>query len=156
MTGVQTCALPISCVERCHLDVAGLIAAPYAAGLSCLVEDEMNLGATVIDMGGGTTSIAVFLEGNLVHTDTVPIGGFHVTSDIARGLSTPIAHAERMKTLYGSCLPSPTDDREIIDVPLVGEEDREHANHVPRSILTSIIQPRIEETFEQEIGRAHV
>jgi cell division protein FtsA len=54
-----------------------------------------------------------------------------------------------MKTLYGSCLPSPTDDREIIDVPLVGEEDREHANHVPRSILTSIIQPRLEETFEQ-------
>jgi cell division protein FtsA len=138
-----------TCVERCHLDVAGLIASPYASALSCLVEDEMNLGATVIDMGGGTTSISVFLDGNLVHTDTVAIGGAHVTSDIARGLSTPIAHAERMKTLYGSCLPSPTDEREIIDVPLVGEEDREHANHVPRSILTSIIQPRIEETFEQ-------
>jgi cell division protein FtsA len=139
----------VTCIQRCHLEVAALIVSPYASALSALVEDEMNLGATVIDMGGGTTSIAVFYDGKLVHSDSVPIGGAHVTSDIARGLSTPLAHAERMKTLYGSCLPSATDDREIIDVPLVGEEDREHANHVPRSILTSIIQPRIEETFEQ-------
>ena len=66
-----------------------------SAGLAALVEDEINLGATVIDMGAGTTSVAVFYDGHLIHADSVPIGGAHVTSDIARGLSTPLAHAER-------------------------------------------------------------
>ncbi|MEE9249871.1 MAG: cell division protein FtsA [Alphaproteobacteria bacterium] len=137
-----------TCVARCHLDVEALVVSSYAAGLSCLVEDERNLGATVIDMGGGTTSIAVFYDGKLVHADGVPIGGAHVTSDIARGLTTPLAHAERMKTLYGSAISSPSDESEIIDVPLVGEEDRAEARHVPRAIPVSIIGPRIEETFE--------
>ena len=138
----------ITCIQRCHLDVAALVVSPYASALSALVEDEMNLGATVIDMGGGTTSIAVFYDGKLVHADSVPIGGSHVTSDIARGLSTPLAHAERMKTLYGSAVPAPADQHDMIDVPLVGEEDRAQANHVPRSILVNIIQPRLEETLE--------
>jgi cell division protein FtsA len=71
-----------------------------------------------------------------------------VTNDIARGLSTPLAYAERMKTLHGSCIPSAADEREIIDVPLVGEEEHAQANHVPKSILTGIIAPRLEETFE--------
>ena len=137
-----------TCVARSHLDVASLVVSPFAAGLACLVEDEMNLGATVIDMGGGTTSLAVFYDGKLIHADSVPLGGSHVTSDIARGLSTPVAHAERMKTLYGSAMASPSDERETIDVPLVGEENRSEANHVPRSILVSIIRPRIEEIFE--------
>lgn len=138
----------VTCIQRCHLDVAALVVSPYASALSALVEDEMNLGATVIDMGGGTTSIAVFYDGKLVHADSVPIGGSHVTSDIARGLSTPLAHAERMKTLYGSAVPAPSDAHDMIDVPLVGEEDRAQANHVPRSILVNIIQPRLEETLE--------
>jgi cell division protein FtsA len=71
-----------------------------------------------------------------------------VTNDIARGLSTPIAHAERMKTLYGSAIASSADEREMITVPLVGEEDEGHANHVPKSLLVGIIAPRLEETFE--------
>lgn len=136
------------CIQRCHLDVAGMVAAPYASGLAALVEDEMDLGVTVIDMGGGTTSLAVFFEGQMVFCDAVPVGGQHITNDIARGLSTPIAHAERMKTLYGSALASPSDERELIDVPQVGETDRDAANHIPRSILTGIIQPRLEETLE--------
>jgi cell division protein FtsA len=140
-------------IGRSHLDVESFVVAPYAAGLACLVEDEMDLGATVIDMGGGVTSIAVFFDGKLVWTDTIPIGGGHVTSDIARGLSTPVAHAERMKTLFGSCITSGSDEREVIDVPLVGEEDQDHANHVPKSILTGIIRPRIEETFEHVRAR---
>ena len=78
----------------------------------------------------------------------MPIGGGHVTNDIARGLSTPLAHAERMKTLYGNAIASPADEREMIDVPLVGEEEHAQANHVPKSILIGIIQPRLEETFE--------
>ena len=135
-------------IGRCHLDIEAFVVSPYAAGLASLVEDEMDLGVAVIDMGGGTTSLAVFFDGHVVHTDVVPIGGGHVTNDIARGLSTPLAHAERMKTLYGSAIGSPADEREVIDVPLVGEEEHGQANHVPKSILTGIIQPRLEETFE--------
>jgi cell division protein FtsA len=135
-------------VGRCHLDVAGIVVGPYAAGLACLVEDEQQLGVTVIDMGGGTTSIGVFFDGNLIFCDTVPVGGAHVTSDIARGLSTPLAHAERMKTLYGHAIRSPADERETIAVPQVGEEEDGQANHVPKSLLVGIIGPRLEETFE--------
>jgi len=137
-----------SCVSRCHLDIDGVVVSPYAAGMSALVEDERQLGVTLIDMGAGTTTIAVFFDGNLVFTDCVPIGGMHVTNDIARGLSTPLAHAERMKTLYGSATVASTDDKEMIDVPLIGEDNHIHANAVPKSILTGIIQPRLEETFE--------
>jgi cell division protein FtsA len=136
------------CIERCHLSVAGIAVSPYASGLACLVEDEMDLGVAVIDMGGGTTSLGIFFEGAMVYCDSVSIGGNHITNDIARGLSTPLAHAERMKTLYGSALASPSDEREMIDVPQVGESDADSANHIPRSMLTGIIQPRLEETFE--------
>ena len=136
------------CIERCHLDVHAMVESAFAAGLASLVDDEMQLGATLIDIGGGTTSIAVFTEGNVYHTNSIPIGGQHVTNDIARGLSTPITHAERMKTLYGSALASQTDDHELIDVPSVGEDERARANHVPRSMLTGIIKPRMEEIFE--------
>ncbi len=138
----------VNCVSRCHLDVAGRVIAPYAAGLASLVEDERQLGATVLDMGAGTTSIAVFFDGELIHSDIVPVGGAHVTTDIARGLSTPLANAERIKTLYGSALPSPSDDREMITVPLIGEDDTVENNQVPRSMLVSIVRPRIEEIFE--------
>jgi cell division protein FtsA len=135
-------------IGRCHLDIAALVVSPYASGLACLVEDESDLGVTVIDMGGGTTTIAVFFDGNLVFTDGVPVGGMHVTNDIARGLSTPIAHAERMKTLYGSAIASSSDERETITVPQVGEEDEGQASQVPKSLLVGIISPRLEETFE--------
>jgi cell division protein FtsA len=78
-----------TCVARCHLDLRAIVVSPYAAGLAALVDDEMDLGVTVIDMGAGTTSLAVFFDGHVVYTDSVPIGGGHVTNDIARGLSTP-------------------------------------------------------------------
>ncbi|MDA0261513.1 MAG: cell division protein FtsA [Proteobacteria bacterium] len=137
-----------TCTERGHLSIQRRVLSSYAAGLACLVEDEMDLGVTVIDMGGGTTTIAVFAGGHLVFAGGVPVGGNHVTNDIARGLSTPKSHAERMKTLYGSTLPSPTDEKDIMEVPLIGEEDAANATHVPRSALTGIIQPRVEETLE--------
>jgi len=137
-----------TCVARCHLDLRALVVSPYAAGLSSLVEDETDLGVTCIDMGGGSTSISVFFDGEVVYTECIPIGGQHVTSDIARGLSTPVIHAERMKTLYGSALSTSADEREVIDVPQVGEDEHAVPNHVPKSILVGIIQPRIEETLE--------
>jgi len=88
-----------------------------------------------------------------VHTDTIGAGGQNVTNDIARGLSTPLHHAERMKTLYGSAIPSPSDDREIIKVPLIGEEGSGDTNQVPRSMLVGIIRPRMEEIFEMTRAR---
>ena len=138
----------VSAIGRSHLELDALVVSPYAAGLSCLVEDEIALGVTVIDMGAGTTTIGVFFDGNLIYADYVPVGGCHVTNDIARGLSTPVAHAERMKTLFGTAISSSTDEREMIAVPQVGEEDEGHVNHVPKSLLVGIIAPRIEETFE--------
>ena len=109
----------------------------------------MELGCTVIDMGGGVTSMGIFFEGSAFYMDSVPVGGAHVTSDIARGLTTSMVHAERLKTLYGGSMSSAADEREIIDVPQVGEEAPEHANPIPKSELINIIRPRIEETFEK-------
>lgn len=137
-----------SCIQRSHLDITALCSSPYAAGLASLVEDEMDMGCTVVDMGGGTTSIAVFYGRELIYTDAIPVGGQHVTNDIARGLTTSLHAAERMKTLYGSTIATATDDKDLIDVPPLGEEDSLHPNHVPRSYLVSIIAPRIEETLE--------
>ncbi len=134
-------------VARCDLDITELVSSPMAAGLATLVEDEKQLGATVLDMGGGTTGMAVFAEGQLLHTSQLPVGGVHVTNDIARILSTPVAHAERLKTLYGSAQSSPDDEREMLPVPLVGEEEHQIAK-VPRSMVVNIIRPRLEETFE--------
>jgi len=142
-------------VARCHLEIEGKVITPYASALSSLSEDESQLGVTLIDMGGGTTSIAVFVDGEMVHAGVVPVGGVHVTNDIARGLSTPLIHAERMKTLYGSAIPTASDDREIIKVPQMGEDDASaEASQVPRSMLIGIIRPRLEETFE--MVRAHL
>jgi cell division protein FtsA len=136
-----------ACVARCDLDIAEVVSAPMAAGLAVLMEDERELGATVIDMGGGTTGMAVFGEGQLLHTAQLPVGGGHVTNDVARLLSTPVAHAERLKALYGNAASCTDDEREMLSVQLIGEEDHQHAK-VPRSMLVSIIRPRIEETFE--------
>jgi cell division protein FtsA len=91
--------------------------------------------------------MAVFADGHLLHTAQIPVGGVHVTNDIARVLSTPVSHAERLKTLYGSAQASPDDEREMLPVPAVGEEEHQIAK-VPRSMVISIIQPRLEETFE--------
>jgi len=136
------------CVERCHIEPEGPIFSAYASSLGALVEDELELGVTLIELGGGTTSVASFFEGRMIFAKSFPVGGNHVTQDIARGLSTPMVHAERMKVLFGSTMASPHDDREMIDVPPIGEEQHRAANHVPRSILVGIVKPRIEETFE--------
>ena len=136
-----------ACIARCDLDIGELVSAPMAAGLATLVADERELGATVIDMGGGTTGMAVFAEGQLLHTAQLPVGGVHVTNDLARLLSTPVAHAERLKTLYGNVQSCPDDEREMLPVPLVGEEEHQIAK-VPRSMVVNIIRPRLEETFE--------
>ena len=135
-------------IERSHLDITALCVSAYSAGLSCLVEDEMDLGCTVIDMGGGVTSFAVFNGGRMIYADAIPVGGIHITNDIAKGLTTSMNDAERLKALYGSAMASNMDESEMIDVPQLGEDARHDPHHVPRSLLIGIMQPRIEEVFE--------
>ena len=137
-----------ACISRAHLGITSFVLAPYASGLACLVEDEMDLGITLIDMGAGTTSVAVFYDGSLVHADVLAVGGGHITGDLARLLTTPAAAAERIKVLYGSAQPSLLDERETVDVPQVGELENQVTNHVPRSAINNIIHARVEETFE--------
>ncbi len=144
-----------NCVTRCHLEIAGKVVSPYAAALGCLVEDETQLGVTLIDMGGGTTSVAVFFDSELIHTDSIPLGGLHVTRDLARGLSTPMTQAERIKTLYGSCQPSPSDARQIVEVPPIADDGASEGTHVARSMLVGIIRPRVEEILEMIRTRMH-
>lgn len=135
-------------IERSHLDVTACCMSAYASGLATLVEDEIDLGCTVIDIGAGLTSFAVFHAGYMIHCDAVPVGGKHVTNDIARVLVTSASDAERLKILYGSAIASHTDESDMIDVPVLGENERSEPNLVPRALLIGIIQPRFEEVFE--------
>ena len=136
------------CVNRAHLSVEGMVATPYASGLAALVDDELELGCAAIDMGGGTTTISVFAEGKLVHADAIGLGGHHITTDLARGLSTRIEEAERIKVMHGSALANSMDDREIVSVPPISEEDYELPTHVPRGLIGKIVRARAEETLE--------
>ena len=135
-------------VERCHLDVEAMAASPYVAALAVLADDEGDLGAAVVDMGAGTTTIAAFQAGRLVHIDGFALGGHHVTMDLARGLNARIADAERIKTLYGTVLSGGSDERDMITVPPLEEHEREQAQLVSRATLVSIIKPRVEEIIE--------
>ena len=135
-------------VERCHLDVEAMAASPYVAALAVLADDEGDLGAVVVDMGAGTTTIAAFQAGRLVHIDGFALGGHHVTMDLARGLNARIADAERIKTLYGTVLSGASDERDMITVPPLEEHEREQAQLVSRATLVSIIKPRVEEILE--------
>lgn len=147
--------------ENAHLEIQDQVFASYASGLACLVDDEKEMGATVIDMGGGSTSIATFRNGHPVHFASIPVGGTNVTNDIAYGLSTSFPHAERLKTLHGCAFLTSQDNIDTINVYPVGEEDDSCIKQVPKADLINIITPRIEETFEMvahklnEIGLAN-
>ena len=135
-------------VNNANLEIAGKAFPSYASGLACLVDDEKELGATVIDMGGGTTSIACWRHGYPFYFSALPVGGNNVTNDIAYGLTTSFSHAERLKTLHGCAFLSSQDSEETINVYPVGEEDDSSIKQIPRAELIQIITPRIEETFE--------
>ncbi len=135
-------------VERCHLDVEAMVTSSYVAGLSVLADDEADLGAAVIDMGAGTTTIAVFTGGQFVHADGFALGGRHVTMDLARGLHARVPDSERIKTLYGSVLTGGSDERDMIAVPPVDNDEMEAPQFVSRATLVRFIKPRIEEIFE--------
>ena len=135
-------------VERSHLEVEAMVASPYMAGLSVLADDEADLGAAIVDMGAGTTTMAVFSGGRFVHAAGFALGGAHVTMDLARGLNARISDAERIKTFYGNVLSGDSDSREMITVPPVGDDDREPPQFVSRETLVQMIKPRVEEILE--------
>lgn len=131
-------------VERSYLSVAGIFAAPYASGIGVTSEEERRIGVTCIDIGGGTTSIAAFAGGELIHCDVVPVGANHITFDIARGLQTPLAEAERIKALYATLVGAPSDGHEIFSYPLTGEgEDDGVQGHTTKAELAKIVRPRM-------------
>jgi cell division protein FtsA len=134
-------------LHRCHLQIEALMATPYASGLATKVDDEGELGVACIDLGGATTTVSVFAEGRLVYVDALAIGGHHLTLDIARQLSVAVADAERLKTLYASVLPGQADERDLLPIVPVGATLDEAPGQVPRSTLTRIVKPRVEEIF---------
>jgi cell division protein FtsA len=136
------------CVERCHLGVANLVAAPYASALSVLSPDEAKLGAAAIDFGAGTTTLSVFADGHCIHTDAIALGGSFITTDIARALGASIEHAERLKTLHGSAFATPSDEREIITYPSLGEAAQRTLNQITKAQLAVVIRPRIEQILD--------
>lgn len=138
----------VRCVERCNLDVQDVVVQPYASALATVVPDERELGVAMIDIGGGTCDIAIYVDGALVYTAVIPVGGQHITADIARGLSTPLAYAERIKTLHGCAMANAIAEDEEIEVPHVGEGDEAEPVHILKSALAGIIQPRCEEMLE--------
>lgn len=148
----------LACLERCHLAARGVVAASYAAGLACLAEDERERGCLLIDMGGGSTSLAHFAGGRLALVEQVPYGGEHVTRDLAWGLSTGRQHAERIKNLFGGVQWRSCDDNTRIEVPLFGDHPELPTGEVPRTRITQIIRARIEEIFllAQDKLREHV
>ncbi|MGH6865141.1 MAG: cell division protein FtsA [Methyloceanibacter sp.] len=136
------------CVERCHLNVASLVAAPYSSALSVLTPDEAKLGVACIDFGAGTTTLSVFLDGHFIHADAVALGSNGITTDIARTLAAPMDHAERLKTLHGAAFATLSDEREIITYPCVSGVAQGSLNQITKAQLACIIRPRIEEILD--------
>jgi len=147
-TDVATVRNLMLSVERSHVGIEAMVASPYVAGLAALADDEADLGAACIDLGAGTTTLAVFSGGRFVHADGFALGGHHVTMDLARGLNTRIADAERIKAIYGSVLTGGSDERDMISVPPVGDDEREPPQFVTRETLVRIVRPRVEEILE--------
>ncbi|MGD1882477.1 MAG: cell division protein FtsA [Paracoccaceae bacterium] len=137
------------CIKRCDLELAGIASSAYVSGISALVEDEQELGATCIDLGGGATGLSIFIKKHMIYADAVRLGGDHVTSDISMGLQVPMATAERIKTFFGGVHATGVDDRELIEIG--GETgDYEHDRRtVSRAELIGIMRPRVEEILEE-------
>jgi cell division protein FtsA len=135
-------------VERCHLNVEAMAASPYVAGLSVLTDDEADLGAAVVEMGAGTTTIATYSGGRFTHASGFALGGQHITMDLARGLSACIADAERIKTLYGTVLTGGSDTDELMSVPSAGDDELDVPQIVSRATIANIVRHRAEEIFE--------
>jgi cell division protein FtsA len=145
VTGAVSAAQNITkCVRRCGLNVSDVVLEQLASSYAVLTEDEKELGVCMIDIGGGTTDIAIFTEGSIRHTAVIPIAGDHVTNDVAVALRTPVKYAEEIKIKYASVLPESVDPNEMIQVPSVSK-------HPPKQIssraLAQVVNARYEELF---------
>jgi cell division protein FtsA len=136
----------IRCVERCGLNVADVVLEPLASAEAILSEDEKEIGVAVVDIGGGTTDLVMFVDGGICYTSVLPAGGNNITSDVAAGLRTPMGEAERLKRNYGCALGRMIADDEEIEVPGVGGHP---PRRVARRLLSDIIEPRVDEIFAE-------
>jgi cell division protein FtsA len=132
------------CVRRCGLEIAEVVLQPLASAHAVLTDDERDLGVCLVDIGGGTTDMAVFINGAIRHTAVIPIAGDQITNDIAMALRTPTGEAENIKIQYGVALRHMTDPQTMIEVPGVGERG---ARQMSRHTLAEVIEPRVEELY---------
>lgn len=137
------------CIKRCDLEIAGIASSAYVSGLSSLVEDEQELGAACIDMGGGATGLSIFIKKHMIFAESVRLGGDHVTSDISKGLHVPLATAERIKTIHGGVHATGMDDREMIEIGADCGDWEKDRRQVSRTELIGIMRPRVEEILEE-------
>ncbi len=157
VTGAVTSAHNIvKCANRAGLDVCDIVLESLASGEAVLADEEKQLGTALIDLGGGTSDLAIFSGQNIKHTFVLALGGDNLTNDIAIGLRAPLAEAEKIKKRYGSCLGSAMSNEEMIEVPGMGGRK---PRKLPRQILGEILEPRMEEIFaliKREIYRAEM
>lgn len=142
----------IKCCNRCGLDVADMVLEQVASSEAVLLQDEKDIGAVLIDIGGGTTDIAIFLDGSIRHTAVIPIGGDHLTNDLVVGLRTSAKEADQLKKKYGACLVSIVSPEEQIEVPSVGGRP---PRPMPRQVMAQILEPRVEELYELVKAELH-
>lgn len=141
------------CIKRCDLELAGVASSAYVSALSALVEDEQELGAACIDLGGGATGMSIFIKKHMIYGDSIRMGGDHVTQDISKGLGVSQATAERIKTFYGGVVATGMDDREMIEVGGdTGDYDHDR-RQISRAELIGIMRPRVEEILEDVRAR---
>jgi cell division protein FtsA len=144
-TAVTSAQNVVKCANRCGLSVADIVLEPLASAQAVLEDDEKELGVAVIDIGGGTCDLVVYAEGALVHSAVLPLGGSHITNDVATVLRTPLDSAEKIKKKYGVASRALVDDGSTMEVPSVGGRG---PRVIPRAALAEIIEPRVEEIFE--------
>ena len=146
VTGAVSAAQNIvKCVRRCGLEVVDLVLQPLASSYAVLTEDEKELGVCLVDIGGGTTDIAVFTQGAIRHTAVIPVAGDQITNDIAHALRTPTPEAEEIKVHYGVALQQLADEDELFEVPGIGERG---PRRLSRQALVDVIEPRVTELYE--------
>ncbi|MDX8409965.1 MAG: cell division protein FtsA [Mariprofundales bacterium] len=141
----------IKCCHRCDLEVIDVVLEQLASSEAVLQPDEKEIGVVLMDIGGGTTDIAVFVNGAIQHTSVIPIGGDHLTNDLVVGLRTSPREADQLKRKHGACMASMVAPDEMIEIPSVGGRE---PRVMPRQVMTQILEPRVEELFE--MVKAHL
>lgn len=144
----------IKCCNRCDLDVSSVVLEQIASSEAVLSQDEKDIGVMLVDIGGGTTDLAIFIDGAIRHTAVIPVGGDHLTSDLVAGLRTSAREADILKKKYGSCMSSMILADETVEVPRVGGRPPQS---MPRQVMAQLLEPRMQELFElirEELDRS--